>query len=203
LFATLLQNRVANRFEQSYETISGLCQRWGREVSARPDPFQAELKALPPRSAAAHSSGTGEYQPYVMDDVREASAARKFTVAERFLAIVGSPELIWQAISPTTNRTLLADLRREQRHYPVDHPWMDQLLLEVPSCQTARRTKPCLWEHKRECRLGGDAVIAGYDDPAAETMRRFDLPHDLIVRVLNEAISGCEGQDIRNWKKGE
>jgi hypothetical protein len=80
------------------------------------------------------------------------------SLAERFLAIVGSPELIWQAISPTTNRTLLADLRREQRHYPVDHPWMDQLLLEVPSCQTARRTKPCLWEHKRECRLGGTAV---------------------------------------------
>ena len=79
------------------------------------------------------------------------------SLAERFLAIVGSPELIWQAISPTTNR-LLADLRREQRHYPVDHPWMDQLLLEVPSCQTARRTKPCLWEHKRECRLGGTAV---------------------------------------------
>jgi hypothetical protein len=47
------------------------------------------------------------------------------------------------------------------------------------------------------------AVIAGHDDPAAETMRRFDLSHDLIVRVLNEAISGCEGQDIRNWKEGE
>jgi hypothetical protein len=32
-------------------------------------------------------------------------------------------------------------------------------------------------------------------------MRRFNLSHDHIVRVLNEAISGCEGQDIRNWKK--
>ena len=41
-----------------------------------------------------------------------------------------------------------------------------------------------------------DAVIAGHDYPAAETMRRFNLSHDLIVRVLNEAISGCEGQDI-------
>jgi hypothetical protein len=48
-----------------------------------------------------------------------------------------------------------------------------------------------------------DAVIAGHDDPAAETMRRFNLSHDHIVRVLNEAINGCEGQDIRNWKKGE
>jgi hypothetical protein len=46
-----------------------------------------------------------------------------------------------------------------------------------------------------------DAVIAGHGYPAAETMRRFNLSHDLIVRVLNEAISGCEGQDIRNWKK--
>ncbi len=48
-----------------------------------------------------------------------------------------------------------------------------------------------------------DAVIAGHDDPAAETMRRFNLSHDHIVRVLNEAISGCEGQDIRNWKRGQ
>ena len=48
-----------------------------------------------------------------------------------------------------------------------------------------------------------DAVIAGHDDPAAETMRRFNLSPDHIVWALNEAISGCEGQDIRNWKKGE
>ena len=39
--------------------------------------------------------------------------------------------------------------------------------------------------------------------PRQKTMPRFDLSHDLIVRVLNEAISGCEGQDIRNWKEGE
>jgi hypothetical protein len=26
---------------------------------------------------------------------------------------------------------------------------------------------------------------------------------DYIVRLLNETIAGCEGQDIRNWKSGE
>jgi hypothetical protein len=48
-----------------------------------------------------------------------------------------------------------------------------------------------------------DAVIAGHDDPAAETMRHFNLSRDFIVRLLNETIAGCEGQDIRNWKSGE
>jgi hypothetical protein len=44
-----------------------------------------------------------------------------------------------------------------------------------------------------------EAVIAGHDDPAAETKRRFNLSRDYTVRLLNEAIAGCEGQDIRNW----
>jgi hypothetical protein len=48
-----------------------------------------------------------------------------------------------------------------------------------------------------------DAVIAGHDDPAAETMRHFNLSRDYIVRLLNETIAGCEGQDIRNWKSGD
>jgi hypothetical protein len=43
------------------------------------------------------------------------------------------------------------------------------------------------------------AVIAGHDAPAAETMRRFNLSRDDTVRLLNEAIAGCDGQDIRNW----
>ena len=32
-----------------------------------------------------------------------------------------------------------------------------------------------------------DAVIAGHDAPAAETMRRFNLTRDYTVRLLNEA----------------
>jgi hypothetical protein len=48
-----------------------------------------------------------------------------------------------------------------------------------------------------------DAVIAGHDGPAAETMRRFNLSRDYIVRLLNETIAGCDGQDIRNWMSGE
>jgi hypothetical protein len=42
-----------------------------------------------------------------------------------------------------------------------------------------------------------DAVIAGHNEPAAETMRHFNLSRDYIVRLLNETIAGCEGQDIR------
>jgi hypothetical protein len=44
-----------------------------------------------------------------------------------------------------------------------------------------------------------DAVMAGHDDPAAETMRRFN--RDYTVRLLNETIARCDGQDIRNWKR--
>jgi hypothetical protein len=47
-----------------------------------------------------------------------------------------------------------------------------------------------------------DAVTAGHDDPAAETMRRFNLSRDYTIRPLNEAIARCDGQDIRNWKRG-
>jgi hypothetical protein len=48
-----------------------------------------------------------------------------------------------------------------------------------------------------------DAVIAGHNEPAAETRRHFNLSRDYIVRLLNETITGCEGQDLRNWKPGE
>ena len=46
-----------------------------------------------------------------------------------------------------------------------------------------------------------NAVIAGHDAPAAETMRRFNLTRDYTVRLLNEAIARCDGQDIRNWNR--
>jgi hypothetical protein len=45
--------------------------------------------------------------------------------------------------------------------------------------------------------------FAGHDEPAAETMRHFNLSRDYIVRLLNEIIARCESQDIRNWKSGE
>jgi hypothetical protein len=32
-----------------------------------------------------------------------------------------------------------------------------------------------------------DAVIAGHNEPAAETMRHFNLSRDYIVRLLNES----------------
>ena len=46
-----------------------------------------------------------------------------------------------------------------------------------------------------------DAVIAGHDNPAAETMRRFNLSRDYTVRLLNQAIARCDGLDIRNWNR--
>jgi hypothetical protein len=41
-----------------------------------------------------------------------------------------------------------------------------------------------------------DAVLAGHDDPAAETMRCFNLSRDYTVRLLNEAIARCDGQQL-------
>ena len=58
-------------------------------------------------------------------------------------------------------------------------------------------------EDEDAIRFYRDAVIAGHDAPAAEMMRRFNLSRDYTVRLLNETIAGCEGQDIRNWKPGE
>jgi hypothetical protein len=46
-----------------------------------------------------------------------------------------------------------------------------------------------------------DAVIAGHDNPAAQTMRRFNLSRDYTVRLLNQAIARCDGLDIRNWNR--
>ena len=46
-----------------------------------------------------------------------------------------------------------------------------------------------------------DAVIDGHDNPAAETMRRFNLSRNYTVRLLNEAIARCDGLDIRNWNR--
>jgi hypothetical protein len=101
------------------------------------------------------------------------------SLTEPFLAIVPSLETTWQAISPRTNWTLLADLRRATeieglmtnyagRHYTLDHPWMDQLLVEAPTatsrkmmtptCEAARRGKAgSLRAQARMSGIGGKA----------------------------------------------
>jgi len=91
LFRTLLENPDINRFETRYTTISALCQRWGREVEANPAAFAQELDALPiqPR-ANVRVSGAHGYRPYLMADVMEASAARKFTFISTFAGGGGS-----------------------------------------------------------------------------------------------------------------
>jgi hypothetical protein len=48
-----------------------------------------------------------------------------------------------------------------------------------------------------------DAVLAGHETPAAETMRHFNLSRDYTTRLLNDTIARCEGQDIRNWKPSD
>jgi DNA (cytosine-5)-methyltransferase 1 len=91
LFETLLRNAAINRFDTKYSDVSSLCQRWGKEVKERPEPFRAELKTLPSsRAAATISSDAAGYQPYTMDDVRRASAARRFTVVSTFAGGGGS-----------------------------------------------------------------------------------------------------------------
>ena len=89
LFKTLLQDPVVNRFGAN--TVSALCQRWGREVAACPDSFQPELEALPPRPAAStRLAGDGAYTPYLMEDVRAASSKALFTCVSAFAGGGGS-----------------------------------------------------------------------------------------------------------------
>lgn len=91
LFETLLRDPTINRFETRYEKVAPLCQRWAREVAENPEPFRAELERLPPRSPAVTiSSDTARYRPYTMDDVRRASAARRFTAVSTFAGGGGS-----------------------------------------------------------------------------------------------------------------
>ena len=91
LFETLLRNPAINRFETKYTKVSPLCQRWGKEVQERPEQFRAEAQNLPPRSPATTTSpNAARYRRYAMDDVRRASAARKFTVVSTFAGGGGS-----------------------------------------------------------------------------------------------------------------
>ncbi len=56
-------------------TVSSLCQRWGAEVSARPEPLLAEVKNLRPQPrAVTNLLRSGAYQPYMMEQVHAAAA---------------------------------------------------------------------------------------------------------------------------------
>jgi DNA-cytosine methyltransferase len=91
MFETLLHDPAINRFEKKYMAVSPLCQQWGDAVERRPEPFIAELRALPSRSApVVTSSDAVRYRPYTMDDVHRASAARKFTAVSTFAGGGGS-----------------------------------------------------------------------------------------------------------------
>jgi site-specific DNA-cytosine methylase len=91
LFETLLRDPAINRFDRKYADVRSLCERWGREVKERPEQFLAELEALPhPRAANTTISDIAHYRPYTMDDVRRASAARRFTVVSTFAGGGGS-----------------------------------------------------------------------------------------------------------------
>jgi site-specific DNA-cytosine methylase len=91
LFETLLRNPAINRFKTGYGEVAPLCQRWAKEVAKNPEPFRAELERLPSRSAPiVTNSDAARYQPYAMDDVRRASAARRFTVVSTFAGGGGS-----------------------------------------------------------------------------------------------------------------
>jgi DNA-cytosine methyltransferase len=93
LFETLLRDLAINRFEKNYADVRSLCERWAKEVEERPEPLLAELRALPSRSApivTATSSDSARYRPYTMADVRQAAAARKFTVVSTFAGGGGS-----------------------------------------------------------------------------------------------------------------
>lgn len=91
LFATLLQDRGINRFDKKYTSVSALAQRWGREVELDRERFSAEMRALPPMTAATKQvCKTSHYQAYTMVDVSRASAAGRFTVVSTFAGGGGS-----------------------------------------------------------------------------------------------------------------
>lgn len=91
LFRTLLQDPTINRFYPVYSTVSPLCQRWGREVAADRGRFSVELAGLlPQRRAGVRESCPPVYCPYVMEDVRNASSLRRFTVISTFAGGGGS-----------------------------------------------------------------------------------------------------------------
>jgi hypothetical protein len=91
LFETLLLDPAINRFDRKYTMVAALCRRWGEEVSVRREQVLAELRVLPSRSVPiVTSSDTARYQPYTMDDVHRASAARSFNVVSMFAGGGGS-----------------------------------------------------------------------------------------------------------------
>jgi DNA-cytosine methyltransferase len=91
LFQQLIADLDTNRFETKYTDVAALCQRWGREVEANPAAFAAELTALPqqPRASVRASPDNG-YRPYLIVDVRNASAAAKFIAVSTFAGGGGS-----------------------------------------------------------------------------------------------------------------
>lgn len=91
LFQKLIADLDINRFETKYTDVAALCQRWGREVEANPATFAVELAALPQqRRASVRVSPDNGYRPYLMVDVRNASAVKKFTAVSTFAGGGGS-----------------------------------------------------------------------------------------------------------------
>ena len=126
LFRTLLADPRINRFAKKYTTVSSLCQRWGAEVSARPEPLLAEVKNLPPQPrAVTNLLRSGAYQPYMMEQVHAAAAQRKFTAVVMFsgggggcigIKRAGGHILMANEFVPEARRTY----RGNFRHTPID-----------------------------------------------------------------------------------
>ncbi|WP_051002779.1 DNA (cytosine-5-)-methyltransferase [Bradyrhizobium elkanii] len=91
LFLGLLSDPDINRFETRYTTVSALCQRWGREVRNDTGSALAELDRLPGMTeASVRTSIRPEYQPFSMEQVRQACAEPRFLVISTFAGGGGS-----------------------------------------------------------------------------------------------------------------
>jgi site-specific DNA-cytosine methylase len=142
LFETLLYDPAINRFDRKYKSISALCQRWGDEVERRPEPFLAELKALPSRSAPiVSSSDAAHYRPYTMDDVHRASAARKFTAISTFAGgggscigfhLAGGHVVLASEFVPEARHTYAANFP----HTPIDTRDIREIIADRASIET-------------------------------------------------------------------
>jgi DNA-cytosine methyltransferase len=212
LFGTLLANPDINRFETKYTAVSALCQRWAREVEAKPAAFAAELAELPPRPRAhVRVSQVEGYRPYVMADVLGASKAQKFTVVSTFAGgggsctgygLAGGRVLLVNEFVPEAARTYKTNFpdclldRRDIREISASDETVRAFLagakLKPRQVDVLEGSPPCCEYSNAGRGIGDQDVLRPYSDVTQNNIASlpFDLV-DLVIRALPKVFI-CE-----------
>jgi DNA-cytosine methyltransferase len=203
-FRTLLADPDVNRFETKYTAVSGLCQRWGKEVGENPEAFEAELNALPMAPKAnVRFSVTGTYRPYMMADVMKASASRRFTVISTFAGgggssigyrLAGGRVLMANEFVPEAARTYKTNFpgcvvdRRDIREIKATDEMVADFLagakLKRRQLDILDGSPPCCEFSTAGRGIGDQDVLRPYSDVKQSNIASlpFDLV-DLVIRV--------------------